>query len=105
MTRKPIIPAILAHEQRSECADDIFDTSEAAEYLKMSASSLNKMRVYGTGPAFCRAGRLVRYRRGDLNDWIIARRTNSTSEADMRLPKKLSDTFAATADLPARSQP
>lgn len=57
-------------------------TSEAATYLGLSASTLAKMRVAGTGPRFCRVGgtgRAVRYRAADLDDYLASRAVQSTS--------------------------
>jgi excisionase family DNA binding protein len=54
---------------------------EAAAYLHNSASTLAKLRVYGGGPAFCRIGKSIRYRRCDLDQYMAERRVRSTSEA------------------------
>ena len=45
---------------------------EAADFLKLSARTLQAWRCAGRGPAFVRAGRAVRYRRADLVAWIDA---------------------------------
>jgi predicted DNA-binding transcriptional regulator AlpA len=60
---------------------EILLTREAAEHVKLSASSLEKFRVRGDGPPFIRIGaRKVGYLRGDLDRWIEGRRRTSTSE-------------------------
>jgi predicted DNA-binding transcriptional regulator AlpA len=59
---------------------DYLDTGEAASFLKISASSLNKRRVSGDGPLFVKMGRTVRYRRSDLDDWMANRLCKSTSD-------------------------
>lgn len=56
-------------------------TREAARYLQLSSTYLNKMRVTGTGPVFVKLGRSVRYHQADLDAWITARRFTSTSAA------------------------
>jgi excisionase family DNA binding protein len=54
---------------------------EAADYLRVSKSYLDKLRVYGGGPPFMRLGvRKIAYRRSDLDAWLVCRRFNSTSE-------------------------
>ncbi len=53
---------------------------EAAEYLRISASTLAKLRVYGGGPAFARIGRAIRYSRADLDSYMAARTARSTSD-------------------------
>ena len=44
----------------------------AAELLRLSARTLQAWRSCGVGPTFIRAGRAIRYRRGDLLAWIEA---------------------------------
>jgi Helix-turn-helix domain len=78
--------------------DDILDTVEAAAYLRLSISSLNKMRCTGSGPAFIRMGRSVRYRRRALDLFIESRCTTSTTDADQRLPTRLSDSLVTCVD-------
>lgn len=68
------------------------DTKWAAAYLDLARSTLNKMRVFGTGPAFFRLGRAVRYRREDLEEWRNRFRATSTTEADVTLPRSLTTT-------------
>lgn len=52
-------------------ARQVLRTAEAAEYVGLSASSLEKMRARGTGPAFIRlGGRAVGYRVDDLERWL-----------------------------------
>ncbi len=45
-------------------------TGEAALYLGCSAAAMRVWRNTGAGPRFFRAGRLVRYRFKDLDEWI-----------------------------------
>jgi Helix-turn-helix domain len=78
--------------------DDILDTHEAAAYLRLTVSSLNKMRCTGSGPAFIRMGRSVRYRRRALDLFIDSRCTTSTTDADHRLPTRLSESLVTAAD-------
>lgn len=60
----------------------------AGPYIGLSKSTLDKMRVYGTGPTFSRLGRAVVYCRDDLNAWVEQRRVASTSEAGL-LPRRI----------------
>jgi predicted DNA-binding transcriptional regulator AlpA len=54
---------------------------EAARYLRMAVSTLAKLRCYGGGPRFAKAGpRLVIYDRADLDAWLADRICHSTSE-------------------------
>jgi hypothetical protein len=52
----------------------------AAEYIEGSTSTLAKLRLKGGGPRFCRIGRAIRYRRLDLDDWLLSTRRRSTSD-------------------------
>ncbi len=59
----------------------VLRTKEAAEFLNLSSSFLEKARVYGGGPPFVRLGsRAVAYRLSDLTDWLEGRVRQSTSE-------------------------
>jgi excisionase family DNA binding protein len=54
---------------------------EAACLLRLSERTLERLRVTGAGPVYVKAGRLVRYREADLEEWIASRVVGSTSEA------------------------
>ena len=53
---------------------------EAAAYLGLSASNLNKLRITGTGPRFLKLGRRVLYDCRDL-EWVADRKRFNTSES------------------------
>ena len=52
-------------------------TPEAAEYLSVSASWLNKSRMDGSGPPYSTFGKSVRYYIDDLADWARSNRVAS----------------------------
>lgn len=56
-------------------------TELAAILTGLSASTLNKLRVSGGGPAYIKLGRSVLYARADLDCWLEASRRSSTSVA------------------------
>jgi len=60
--------------------NEIIDTRAAAEALGLSYSTLTKMRVNGGGPIFLKLGRVVKYRRADLDTWMTENRRRSTSD-------------------------
>ena len=70
------------HPQSSDDKSDIFLTpKEAAAYLRVSKSYLDKLRVYGGGPKFVRfTKRKILYRKSDLDSWASQHRFGSTSE-------------------------
>ncbi len=55
-------------------------TEEAANYLRLSPRTLEKMRVTGEGPPFRKLGRRVLYVKSDLDAWAEAQRRKSTSD-------------------------
>jgi excisionase family DNA binding protein len=58
-----------------------FSVSEAAHYIGMSKSFLDKRRCHGGGPTFTRCGTRVRYLLADLDAWMHQNRRLNTSEA------------------------
>ena len=58
----------------------VLNATETARQLSLSTSTLAKMRLYGTGPAYIKLGRRVLYRVEDIQVWIAENRFNSTSE-------------------------
>lgn len=61
--------------------DTLLIAAEAAELLRLSQRTLERHRTAGTGPRFVRLGRAIRYRRGDLIDFVERCAHQSTSEA------------------------
>ena len=53
----------------------------AADYIGLSTSTLNKLRVFGGGPVFLKLGRRVAYDVADLDAWLASRRRRSTPGA------------------------
>ena len=52
---------------------ELLTPREAAAYLRVSKSYLDKLRVYGGGPRFLRLGRRkVLYRKSNLKAWLAA---------------------------------
>jgi predicted DNA-binding transcriptional regulator AlpA len=58
---------------------------EAAAYLGISKSFLDKTRLNGTGPVYLKIGRRVAYDLGDLEIWVTGQKRRHTSEI-ARLP-------------------
>lgn len=53
---------------------------EAAAVLRISARTLERHRLEGTGPKFLKAGRRVLYRPADLEAWLNKNTFTSTAE-------------------------
>lgn len=64
----------MQHEDSSE----LLDQGAAALYLGVQPSTLERWRFVGAGPKFCKVGRLVRYRRSALEDYLNERTRTST---------------------------
>ena len=63
----------------STVSSKVLDTKRAATYVGLSASTLNKLRVNGDGPAYVKLGRAVVYRIKDLDDWLLEHRRTRTA--------------------------
>lgn len=61
--------------------------AEAATYLGVSKSCLDKHRVHGGGPAYLKIGRRVVYDLNDLEEFAAGRRLRNTS--DVGLPSSI----------------
>lgn len=57
----------------------VLTVQQAAEYLGLAVSTLNKWRCLGGGPVFMKMGRAVRYRITDLDQFMIDTTRASTS--------------------------
>lgn len=55
-----------------------FDSREAAKYLGLKKCTLEAWRTRGGGPKFVKLGRIVRYRKFDLDNWIESRVRENT---------------------------
>jgi hypothetical protein len=60
---------------------ELLTPSEAATYLRLSKSLLDKRRVCGGGPPFLRpVPRKILYRKSDLDNWANSHKYTSTAE-------------------------
>jgi predicted DNA-binding transcriptional regulator AlpA len=59
----------------------VLRTPEAAEYVGLSTSTLEKLRLTGNGPVFQKAGpKIVVYYPEELDRWLSDHRRTSTSD-------------------------
>jgi predicted DNA-binding transcriptional regulator AlpA len=69
--------------------DQLLREKEAARFLGVSASWLQKARCYGYGPQFTRVGRRsIRYRRSDLEQYLADNTTPPTGSSRSRRASK-----------------
>jgi excisionase family DNA binding protein len=71
-------------------AQPFLTTDQAADYVRLSRRTLEKMRVIGDGPLYRKHGRYVRYHIDDLNAWSKARVQQSTSDNGTQLTLQFS---------------
>lgn len=57
---------------------------QAAEYVGVSKSYLDKARCYGGGPTYAKLGTTVIYRSEDLDAWVAASRQPDNDNAKIR---------------------
>jgi excisionase family DNA binding protein len=82
-TNAPLDPRRQAARSDTGIYDLLLTPAEAAAYLRVSKSYLDKLRVYGGGPKFLRPSkRKILYRKSDLDLWATERTFTSTSEYD-----------------------
>lgn len=65
--------------------NELLDTAEAAQALRLRPQTLAKWRLFGYGPAYLKIGARVRYRRADVDAFIAKCATRSTAAAKCRL--------------------
>jgi predicted DNA-binding transcriptional regulator AlpA len=58
----------------------LLPVAEAAKYVSLSASTLNRLRVSGGGPRYAKLAGKVLYDVADLDQWIEDSKRGSTSE-------------------------
>jgi predicted DNA-binding transcriptional regulator AlpA len=53
------------------------NVADAAKYVQLSIWWLKQARRKGTGPAYIRIGKVIRYRREDLDAWLKTHRVET----------------------------
>ena len=74
----------VSQDSPSVFADPLVTAGQAAAYLSVAESSLEKWRMHGRGPKYVKLGRAVRYRISDLNAWVSESTVASTAEVQAR---------------------
>jgi len=63
---------------------ELLTTAEAADFLRLSRPTMERLRLSGDGPVFIKLGPGTRarvvYRRADLDAWLFGQRRDSTSQ-------------------------
>jgi len=54
---------------------------EVSEYLNVRVATLAAWRYTGDGPAYVRLGRMIRYQRSDIEDYVSVSRVDHPSSS------------------------
>jgi predicted DNA-binding transcriptional regulator AlpA len=80
-------------------SQDVLNTPEAAQYVRLSKPTLERLRLHGDGPRYAKLAGAVRYRKADLDAWIESRLIRSTSEYHTKLDgRERSERLTANSD-------
>jgi hypothetical protein len=66
----------------------VYNEKDAAQMLGCSVGLLRKWRLFGEGPAFCKIGKLVRYRQEDLVAFVTANRVENQCNMHEQVSKQ-----------------
>jgi predicted DNA-binding transcriptional regulator AlpA len=66
---------------RKDTETEFDDEPTTAARMGIGASTLQQARYRGEGPPFVRIGKLVRYRRRDVEAWLVARTVGAVGGA------------------------
>jgi predicted DNA-binding transcriptional regulator AlpA len=73
VARQPAVTGELVHPQLTQTTiDPLLDDHDLEQLTGSKRSSWQKKRLTGDGPPFIRIGRLVRYRRSEVEAWLAA---------------------------------
>ena len=61
-------------------AVELVTQQQLANELQVSIRTLERWRKDGTGPAFIRVGRSLRYRRSDIDAWLTQQRRSRSEQ-------------------------
>ena len=76
------LPAITQQPAQTSQSARYLTNNEAAEFLRLSPRTLEKLRVIGGGPRFRKFGRRVMYAIVDLEAWADSRSFEMTSDPE-----------------------
>ena len=84
MRPAPLRPAAAAATVSTTAAQPqrYLTNDEAADYLRLSPRTLEKQRVFGSGPKFRKFGRRAMYAVADLDAWAAERSFETTSDPE-----------------------
>ncbi|MDX1922591.1 MAG: DNA-binding protein [Alphaproteobacteria bacterium] len=73
-----LIKVLTTHE--AKIANEYICTKAAATYLGISPELLENWRTYGDGPKFTKLAHAVRYKKSNLDEFMLSRTKANTAE-------------------------
>ena len=73
-------------QERALADDRLMTPQEAADYLNVPVVTLQTWRARRNGPRSYRVGRHTRYRRQDIDDWLLEREQQAVLAARRTAP-------------------
>ena len=61
-------------------APEVLSAKQAASYLGCSREHLARLRIRGTGPKFAKLGKMIRYRKTEIDKWLDEHERTQLSE-------------------------
>src|SRR5687768_8539069 len=74
-------PGNIGGDMGNRDADELLEQKTVCRWLKIKDVTAEAWRGRGTGPRYVKVGRLIRYRRSDVEAWLKGRVHTSTSHA------------------------
>jgi excisionase family DNA binding protein len=65
-----LVDTYAIHDVQMKRLDELLSAQDLADYLDVPLSTLYDWRWRGEGPKGFRAGKHIRYRRADIEEWI-----------------------------------
>lgn len=73
-----LLKALSIHEAKT--TNEYVCTKSAATYLGISPELLENWRTYGGGPKFTKLAHAVRYKKSELDEFMLARTLSNTAQ-------------------------
>lgn len=66
-------------------SNQYFNTEGASKHYKLSQSYLAKLRHFGGGPEYIKAGKRILYSQQKFDSWLNKKERSSTSDVDLNV--------------------
>lgn len=72
---------------------EVLNFNEACQYMGLSKSTLYKKTSQSEIPHYCPSGKLIFFKRSDLDSWMLKNRRSTTQEIEAEAMAKIQQTF------------